>query len=200
MRKNLCGVAFLMAGVVGLGAQSGTPPKPTRVNRAIQMLEQRQPIYYTQTSGGGYEEGRKLAQTASDYITYDMEHAAYDMAALRAFMRGLVDGGPTPTGHRTPAVIVTVPVTGIDELTVRANSWVFQQTLAAGVHGILFCHSRTPEAVRRFVEAVGFPFTGSASIPATSAKDCAAAAASVTPSRSGDSPRKSTWNGRMSGL
>jgi 4-hydroxy-2-oxoheptanedioate aldolase len=158
MRKNLCGVAFLMAGVVGLGAQSGTPPKPTRVNRAIQMLEQGQPIYYTQTSGGGYEEGRKLVQTASDYITYDMEHAAYDMAALRAFMRGLVDGGPTPTGHRTPAVIVTLPVLGLDEASMRANYWVVHQVLAAGVHGILLCHTRVPEAARLFVEATRYPF------------------------------------------
>ncbi len=26
------------------------------------------------------------------------------MTRLREFMRGLVDGGPTPSGHRTPAV------------------------------------------------------------------------------------------------
>ena len=94
---KLCGVVFLMA-CVATGAQSGAPAKPVRINRAIQMLEQGQPVYYTQTSGGGYEEGKKLAQTPSDYITYDMEHGAYDMAALRAFMRGLVDGGPDADG------------------------------------------------------------------------------------------------------
>jgi hypothetical protein len=31
-----------------------------------------------------------------------MEHGAFDMAALRQFMRGLVDGGPSSAGHRTP--------------------------------------------------------------------------------------------------
>ena len=109
MAAKLCGVVFLLTCEAGLGAQSGAPPKPTRINRAIEMLEKGQPIYYTQTNAGGYEEGKKLAQTPSDYITYDMEHAAFDMAALRAFMRGLVDGGPTPTGHHTPTVIVTLP-------------------------------------------------------------------------------------------
>src|SRR6185312_10645428 len=165
MATRFWGVVFLMACAAIVGAQSGAPAKPTRVgdaskptriNRAIEMLEKGQPIYYTQTSGGGYEEGKKLAQTPSDYITYDMEHAAYDMAALRAFMRGLVDGGPTPTGHRTPAVIVTLPVLGLDEASMRANYWVIHQVLAAGVHGILLCHTRVPEAARLFVEATRY--------------------------------------------
>ena len=47
---------------------------------------------------------------------------------------------------------------GIDEVTIRVNSWVIQQVLAAGVHGILLCHARTPEAVRAFVEACRYPF------------------------------------------
>ncbi len=141
-----------------MSAQSGAPPKLARINRAIEKLEQGQPIYYTQTNGGGYDEGKKLAQTPYDYITYDMEHGAFDMAALRAFMRGLVDGGPTPTGHRTPAVIVTLPVLGLDEASMRANYWVIHQVLAAGVHGILLCHVRVPDAARLFVEATRYPF------------------------------------------
>ena len=72
-------------------------------------------------------------------------------------MRGLAKGGPTKSGHRTPAVIVNVPVNGTDEATVRANAWMFHQVLATGVHGILLCHADTPGAVRAFVEAVRFP-------------------------------------------
>lgn len=128
-----------------------------RINRAIEMLAKGEPVYYT-TSSGGYEDGKKLAQTPYDYINYEMEHGAFDMAGLRAFMQGLVDGGPTPTGHRTPAVIVTLPVLGLDEASMRANYWVIHQVLAAGVHGILLCHTRVPEAARLFVEAVRYPF------------------------------------------
>jgi 4-hydroxy-2-oxoheptanedioate aldolase len=154
-RLAVCiGLAFASMQVV---AQTTTAPKPTRINKVIELLEQGQPVYYV-TSRGGYEEGKKLAQTPSDYITYELEHGAFDMTALREFMRGLVDGGPTKSGHRTPAVIATLPVLGLDEAGMRANSWVVQQVLAAGVHGILLCHARSPEAVRVMVEASRYPF------------------------------------------
>src|SRR5712692_10204219 len=65
---------------------------------------------------------------------------------------------PGRSGHRTPAVIVTLPVTGFDEAAVRANTWIVQQALAAGVHGIVLSHARTPGAARALVEAVRYPF------------------------------------------
>ena len=101
MKKTLL-LFFLF--VLALGAQ-----KPKRVNKAIELLEQGQPIYYT-GGHGGFEEGVKMAQTYADYITYEMEHGPYDVPRLTEFMRGLVKGGPTKSGHRTPAVVVTLPV------------------------------------------------------------------------------------------
>src|SRR5947207_5876863 len=86
-----------------------------------------------------------------------MEHAPYDVKGLADYMRGLVAGGPTKSGHRTPPVIVNVPVNGIDEAAVRANAWMFQQVLATGVHGIILTHADSPGAVRAFVEAVRLP-------------------------------------------
>jgi 4-hydroxy-2-oxoheptanedioate aldolase len=136
------------------------PNKPARINRAIQLLQQGQPVYYTgshEGTSGSFEQGVKDAQTYADYISYDMEHAPYDIKGLADYMRGLVQGGPTKSGHRTPAVIVNVPVNGIDGPAVRANAWMFQQVLATGVHGILLCHADSPEAVRAFVEAVRLP-------------------------------------------
>jgi 4-hydroxy-2-oxoheptanedioate aldolase len=169
--KGTCllgGMLALVFGVVVALAQNGNPAyKPKRINRAVELLADRQPIYYTGShtgapGGGGdaagsFEQGKKDAQTYADYISYDMEHAAYDIVGLTAYMKGLVAGGPTRSGHRTPAVIVNVPVNGIDETTVRANAWMFQQVLAAGVHGIMLTHADNPGAVRAFVEAVRFP-------------------------------------------
>src|ERR1051326_9165039 len=138
-------------------------PKAQRINRAIELLAQGQPIYYTgshEGTDGSFEQGVKDAQTYADYISYDMEHAPFDVKGLAYYMRGLAKGGPTKSGHRTPAVIVNVPVNGTDEATVRANAWMFHQVLATGVHGILLCHADTPSAVRAFVEAVRFPSYG----------------------------------------
>jgi len=99
-----------------------------------------------------------MAATKADYINYEMEHGAFDMKELRDFMRGLVDGGPTLTGHRTPAVIVTLPILGKDPAAMRANYWVAQQVMAAGVHGILLCHGEHPEAIKILVESLRYPF------------------------------------------
>lgn len=146
--------------VFGAAAILAQAPKPKHVNRAIELLEQGQPIYYTGSHSGttgSFEQGKKDAQTFADYISYDMEHAPFDVKGLQDYMRGLVAGGPTKSGHRTPAVIVNVPVNGIDAAAVHANAWMFQQVLATGVHGILLTHAETPEAIRAFVEAVRFP-------------------------------------------
>jgi 4-hydroxy-2-oxoheptanedioate aldolase len=128
--------------------------KPKRINRAIELLASGQPIYYTTIRGGaGYDDGKRMAQTWADYITYEMEHGQLDFSALRNFMRGLIDGGPTKSGHRTPAVIATLPVLGVSKSHMEANFWVVQQALLTGIHGILLCHARDPEAIRMFVAA-----------------------------------------------
>src|SRR5688572_5067146 len=148
----LAAIATFAGGSLAMAQTAASPShKPTRINKAIELLEQGQPIYYDTANAGGYEQGKKFAQTKADYINYEMEHGAFDIAALREFMRGLVDGGPTKSGHRTPAVIATLPILGLDEAGMRANHWMVQQVLASGVHGILLCHARSPEAARVFV-------------------------------------------------
>jgi 4-hydroxy-2-oxoheptanedioate aldolase len=128
-----------------------------RINRVIDLWLKGQPVYYSQTSGGGYEKGKEMAATKADYITYEMEHAPLDFTALREFMRGLVEAGPTRTGHKTPPVVVTLPIAGTAD-ALRANAWMIQQTLAAGVHGILLCQAESPEAAKLMIEAARYPF------------------------------------------
>ncbi len=130
--------------------------KPKRINKAIELLADKQPIYYT-GGGGGYDEGKALAQTNADYINYGMEHGPLDFTALRGFMQGLVDGGPTKSGHRTPAVIATLPVLGISRAHMEANFWVSQQAMCCGIHGVLLCHARDPEALEWFVRSARYP-------------------------------------------
>ncbi len=130
--------------------------KPTHVNKCIELLAKGQPVYYA-TGYGGYEEGVKMAQTWADYIVYNMEHKPLDFTLLHEFMRGLVDGGPTPSGHRTPTVIAVLPVLGTDLETFKGGIWMIQQALAQGVHGIELIRARDPEAVKKFVQCVRYP-------------------------------------------
>jgi 4-hydroxy-2-oxoheptanedioate aldolase len=131
-----------------------------RINRAIELLAQDQAIYYVGHHTGHlltHAQGEQDARTWADYINVGMEHGSFDMTGLAEYMRGLVDGGPTNSGHRTPAVIVEAPVRGTDAASVHANSWQFRQILARGVHGILLCQAESADAVRIFVESVRYP-------------------------------------------
>jgi 4-hydroxy-2-oxoheptanedioate aldolase len=128
------------------------------INRAAELLSRGQPVFYVSTRDLSHSNGLALAHTWADLIRIDFEHEAFDMSALGDFMRGLVAGGPTASGHRTPAVIAELPTDGTDEPVMRANSWMVKQVLAQGVHGILLCHAETPGAARVLVEASRYSF------------------------------------------
>ena len=140
-----------------------------RINRAIELLQQNQAIYYDGAHSGHeltYEQGRVDAGTWADYMNVGMEHGSFDVAGLAEYLRGMTDAGVTRSGHRTPAVIVEAPVNGTDEANVRFNAWQFRQILGRGVHGILLCQAETVDAVRAFVEACRYPHNLSGVDPA----------------------------------
>jgi 4-hydroxy-2-oxoheptanedioate aldolase len=132
----------------------------SRINRAIELLAEGQAIYYVGAHTGHVltrTQGLEDARTWADYINVGMEHGAFDMTGLGEYIAGLVEGGPTRSGHRTPAVVVEAPVNGIDEANVRHNAWQFRQILGRGVHGILLCQAETAGAARAFVESCRYP-------------------------------------------
>ena len=104
---SVCGLVVLW-----ITTPAAQTPKPKRINRAIELLEQGQPIYYTGSHSGtegSFEQGVKDAQTWADYISYDMEHAPFDVKGLADYMKGLVEGRadqerpPHAGGHRQRA-------------------------------------------------------------------------------------------------
>ena len=131
-----------------------------RISRCVELLEQDQAIYYDGPHSGHVltqAQGRIDAGTWADYMNVGMEHGAFDMAGLAEYLHGMVDAGPTRSGHRTPTVIVEAPVNGIDAAYVRYNAWQFRQILGRGAHGILLCQAETADAVRAFVESCRYP-------------------------------------------
>ena len=140
-----------------------------RINRAIERLAADRAIWYVGAHSGHLlteAQGRADAATWADYINVGMEHGAFDMTGLAAYMAGLVAAGPTASGHRSPAVIVEAPVNGIDADHVRFSAWQFRQILGRGVHGVLLCQAETPEAVAAFVESCRYPHQAAGVDPA----------------------------------
>ena len=129
-----------------------------RINRCIQNLEEGHVLFYAPTGDLTYENGKEQAGTWADFLLTDFEHNPFDTRGLYEFMKGLVDGGPTSSGHRTPAVFATLPSNCRTAQEVRANAWQIRQVLSCGIHGILHTHARQTEAVRAFVEECRYPF------------------------------------------
>src|SRR2546427_12547520 len=104
MKTTLPSLLACFCVALGVATTVAQAPKPKRINRAIELLEQGQPIYYTGSHSGtegGYENGKRDAQTWADYISYDMEHAPYDVTGLAEYMRGLVAGRASKRGDGT---------------------------------------------------------------------------------------------------
>lgn len=129
-----------------------------RINRCIDLLAAGHPIYYTEAGPLTYEQGRAQARTWADFLVVDFERDPFDVEGLAAFMRGIVDGGPTPDGYRMATVIATLPSNCRTRAEVEANAWQIRHVLSAGVHGILHTHAHQSDAARAFVESCRFPF------------------------------------------
>ena len=128
---------------------------PKRLNRAIELLEAGQPVFPTSAGQLTYENGKQMAGTYADIILVDFEHGAFDVVGLHQFIRGLVDGGPTPSGHRIPCVISTLPSNCRTRDEVIANQWQIRQVLTAGVMGVYIPTRARPQPYRRSSKASG---------------------------------------------
>ena len=96
--------------------------------------------------------------TWADLLLVDFEHHYFDIKGLHEFMKGLKAGGPTKSGHLTPAVITTLPSNATTVSEVLANAWQSRHVLSTGVHGILNTHTRSADAVAAFVATCRYPF------------------------------------------
>ena len=129
-----------------------------RINSIIELLEQKQPVYYTQTDIFTYENGKKMGNTWADYIRLNLEHGPFDIKGVSDFMKGLFSVGPLKSGHKTPAVIAELPMSGTDEYVIHSNAWVVNHLLATGIHGLLLCHAENPCAVKALAEIMRYSF------------------------------------------
>jgi len=129
-----------------------------RINKLIDLIESGQQIYISHPDELSFQCGKEMASTWADLLLVDFEHHYFDVKGLNEFMKGLKAGGPTKSGHLTPAVITTLPSNATTVNEVLANAWQSRHVLSTGVHGILNTHTRSAEAVAAFVATCRYPF------------------------------------------
>lgn len=160
MRRLITLLPILAVALANFGLAQDVDFKPKRINKVVELFERGQPAYYTGSHEGTnatFEQGKIDSQTWADYINYDLEVAPWDVAGLAEYMKGLKAGGPTRSGHATPAVIVVLPVRGLSAENIRANAWMVEQVLATGVHGIMLAHATNGAAVKELVRTIRYP-------------------------------------------
>ena len=129
-----------------------------RINNLIDLIEQGQQIYISKPDELSFDCGKEMNGTWADLLLVDFEHHYFDIKGLHEFMKGLKAGGPTKSGHLTPAVITTLPSNATTVNEVLANAWQSRHVLSTGVHGILNTHTRSAAAVAAFVATCRYPF------------------------------------------
>ncbi len=129
-----------------------------RINKLIDLIEAGQQIYISKPDELTFQCGKEMSSTWADLLLVDFEHHYFDIKGLHEFMKGLKAGGPTKSGHLTPAVITTLPSNATTVNEVLANAWQSRHVLSTGVHGILNTHTRSAEAVAAFVATCRYPF------------------------------------------
>ena len=92
-----------------------------RINKVIELWEQGQPVYHKHPEELSYEAGINEAKTLADMFLIDFEHNPFDTVGLTKFIEGLKEGGPTNSGHATPAVVCTLPSNAITPLNNLGN-------------------------------------------------------------------------------
>ncbi len=136
--------------------------KPRRINKAIELFEDGQPLYYVtwgpDGEGNGYEAGKKMAQTWADCICIDLEHACFDLADVRKFMARAGWMAARPAAATACRRLSSACRSSATAPNIWKRFLGAAQILACGVMGVDVCHARDPKAVAAAVQAIRYPF------------------------------------------
>ncbi|MBC54995.1 MAG: hypothetical protein CMQ34_14295 [Gammaproteobacteria bacterium] len=155
MKKTCLSALFSVLTVVGLAAAPALAQDDVRLNRSIQTLENGDPVFGLFTGNFSLANARGLARSGLDYILIDMEHTAYDMETLQAFLLGLTDKAAIARqGH---AQMRTTPIVRIPANGRNDPEWLVKQVLDLGAFGVMFPYVETAEEAERAVRAMRYP-------------------------------------------
>ncbi|MFQ6004830.1 MAG: HpcH/HpaI aldolase/citrate lyase family protein [Woeseia sp.] len=125
------------------------------LNRAIETLEDGQPVFGLFTSDFSLTNARALAGSDLDFIFIDMEHSPFDTETLRTFLLGMTDKArilEKGSVQMDVTPLVRVPMYGREGL-----QFLVKQVLDVGAFGIVFPFISTKEEAVNAVASMRYP-------------------------------------------
>lgn len=127
-----------------------------RLNKVIERLEGRQPVFCAAVAQNGDWDGlAQLALSDFDMLIVETEHQGFDLPLLRHSLQHLLHRGRIAAkGSLQPDV---VPFVRIPPYARERNQWVIKQTLDAGAYGLVLPHLDSVEAAQSAVRSARYP-------------------------------------------
>ncbi len=131
-------------------------PGKVRYNRAIDLLENNQPVFCSGLVwNGSLDDLTFLADSDYDMVIIEMEHQGFSLNDLRTSLQFLLSRKKVAEGGNLQAS--PVPLVRIPPNTKEHNQWVMKQALDTGVYGLVLPHLDTVEDARAAVIAARYP-------------------------------------------
>ncbi len=145
-------LAALVA-AVWVATADAQAPKPVRLNRIIEKLEQNRPVIGVSSMDRSLENAQFIARsTRDDYVMINMESSSNNIETLRTFLLGMIDKRSlVKKGNLQPNVTPVVKY--------WRDPTVFEvtQALDVGIMGIMFADIGTPAQALHAVRAMRYP-------------------------------------------
>ena len=127
-----------------------------RYNKAIELLEQEQPVFCSGLVwNGNLEDLAFVGDSAYDMVMIEMEHQGFSFDDLRISLQALLSRRKVAQQgnfQADPTPMVRIPPNSREH-----NQWVIKQALDTGVYGLVLPHLNTVEDARAAVEAARYP-------------------------------------------
>jgi 4-hydroxy-2-oxoheptanedioate aldolase len=127
-----------------------------RLNKVIELLESRRPVFCAAVVQNGDWQGlAQLALSDFDMAIVETEHQGFDLPLLRHSLQHLLHRGRIAAkGSVQPDV---VPFVRIPPYARERNQWVIKQTLDAGAYGLVLPHLDSVASAQAAVRAARYP-------------------------------------------
>jgi 4-hydroxy-2-oxoheptanedioate aldolase len=127
-----------------------------RYNKAIDLLEQGQPVFCSGLVwNGNLDDLMFVSDSDYDMVIIEMEHEGLSFNNLRASLQFLLNR--KKIADRGGLQADPVPLVRIPPNSREQNQWVIKQALDTGVYGLVLPHLNTVEEARAAVVAARYP-------------------------------------------